>query len=163
MKRYIGEYKDSHVVRPGDIVVAVTDMTQERRIVARAGLVPTLDSEIGVCSMDLVRIVPKPTTPKSFLYALLRYSPFADDVKQHANGVNVLHLAPERITDFRFAAPRSELMQRFVKFSTPTFEQVDTLQNQIENLRRTRDLLLPRLLSGELDVSRMKEREAMAV
>jgi type I restriction enzyme S subunit len=26
------------------------------------------------------------------------------------------------------------------------------LQEQVENLRRTRDLLLPRLLSGELDV-----------
>jgi hypothetical protein len=27
-----------------------------------------------------------------------------------------------------------------------------TLQRQVENLRRTRDLLLPRLLSGQIDV-----------
>jgi type I restriction enzyme S subunit len=147
LKRYTGEYKDSHVAKKGDIVVAVTDMTQERRIVARAALVPTLDREYGISSMDLVRIEPKPPTPKSFLYSFLRYSSFADEVKQHANGANVLHLAPERITDFRFVVPPPELMRRFANFVVPAFEQMNTLQDQIENLRRARDLLLPRLLT----------------
>jgi type I restriction enzyme S subunit len=41
LKRYTGEFKDIHVAKKGDIVMAVTDMTQERRIVARAALVPT--------------------------------------------------------------------------------------------------------------------------
>ena len=66
LKRYIGEYKDSHVAKKGDIVIGVTDMTQERRIVARAALVPTLDKEFGVSSMDLVRIEPKSTMPRCF-------------------------------------------------------------------------------------------------
>jgi type I restriction enzyme S subunit len=85
-----------------------------------------------------------------FLYSLLRYSSFADEVKQHANGANVLHLAPERITDFRFPVPSSDLMRRFAEFVGPTLDQIDTLQNKIDNLRQTRDLLLPRLLSGSL-------------
>jgi type I restriction enzyme S subunit len=148
LKRYTGEYKDSHVAKKGDIVMGVTDMTQERRIVARAALVPSLDKEFGVSSMDLVRIEPKPPMPKSFLYAFLRYSSFADEVKQHANGANVLHLSPDRITDFRFAVPTADLMSRFDRFAVPALEQMDTLENKIENLRRTRDLLLPRLMSG---------------
>ena len=150
LKRYIGEYKDSHVTKKGDLVVAVTDMTQERRIVARAALVPTLDKEFGVCSMDLIRIEPKSPVPKSFLYSFLRYSSFADEVKQHANGANVLHLSPERITAFRFPVPPTGLMTRFASFVAPTFEQMDTLENKIQNLRWTRDLLLPRLLSGQV-------------
>jgi len=88
--------------------------------------------------------------PKSFLYSFLRYSSFADEVKQHANGANVLHLSPERITDFRFSAPPVDLMERFVRFVAPALEQMDVLQNQTANLRRTRDLLLPRLLSGKV-------------
>jgi type I restriction enzyme S subunit len=163
LKRYTGEYKDNHVAKKGDIVVAVTDMTQERRIVARAALVPTLDREFGIFSMDLVRVEPKPPMPKTFIYSLLRYSSFADEVKQHANGANVLHLAPERITDFRLAIPPADLIRRFANFVAPTLEHMDTLQNQIENLRRTRDLLLPKLLSGEIDVSRTPERETVAV
>jgi type I restriction enzyme S subunit len=152
LKRYTGDYKNTHVAKSGDIVVAVTDMTQERRIVARAALVPTLDGEFGISSMDLVRIEPQSPIPKAFLYSLLRYSSFADEVKQHANGVNVLHLAPERITDFRFAVPPPDLMRRFAAFVAPTLAQMDTLQNQIENLRQTSDLLLPRLISGQQDV-----------
>jgi type I restriction enzyme S subunit len=157
LKRYIGEYKDSHVTRKGDIVIAVTDMTQERRIVARAALVPSLNCEYGVCSMDLVRVEPKPLMPKMFLYCLLRFSSFADEVKQHANGANVLHLSPERITDFQFVRPAEAVMARFADFAASTFEQIDTLENRTENLRKTRDLLLPRLLSGQVELS-TKER-----
>jgi type I restriction enzyme S subunit len=36
-------------------------------------------------------------------------------------------------------------------------EEIRTLQRQIENLRRTRDLVLPRLLSGQVDVATMPE------
>ena len=153
LKRYTGEYKPSHVARKGDIVMGVTDMTQERRIVAHAALVPTLDKEFGIASMDLVRIEPKHPMPKAFLYSFLRCSSFADEVKQHANGANVLHLAPERITDFRFPVPTVGLMHRFADFVAPTLEQMDALENKTENLRRTRDLLLPRLLSGQVELS----------
>jgi type I restriction enzyme S subunit len=152
LKRYTGEFKDIHIAKKGDIVMAVTDMTQERRIVARAALVPTLDNEFGIFSMDLVRIEPKSGFPKAFLYSFLRYSSFADEVKQHANGANVLHLSPDRITDYRFAAPPTELMNRFESFVAAVVEKIDTLANKTDNLRRTRDLLLPRLLSGPIEV-----------
>lgn len=155
LKRYTGEFKDIHKAKKGDIVIAVTDMTQERRIVARAALVPTLEQDFGIFSMDLVRIQPKSLLPKAFLYSLLRYSSFADEVKQHANGANVLHLSPDRITDFRFATPPVDLMFRFEEFVAPVFEEIDTLANRIDNLRNTRDLLLPRLLSGQIEMEAM--------
>jgi len=160
LKRYTGEFKDIHVAKKGDIVMAVTDMTQERRIVARAALVPTLDNEFGIFSMDLVRIEPKPGLPKTFLYSFLRYSSFADEVKQHANGANVLHLSPDRITDYRFAAPPTDLMSRFASFVAPIVEEIDTLANKIGNLRRTRDLLLPRLLSGQVAVDAIPDPDS---
>jgi type I restriction enzyme, S subunit len=152
LKRYTGEYKDIHIAKKGDIVMAVTDMTQERRIVARAAVVPTMDNEFGIFSMDLVRIEPKPDVPKAFLYSFLRHSSFADEVKQHANGANVLHLSPDRITDFQFPVPTSDLMCRFAGFVAPVLAEVDTLANRIDNLRWTRELVLPRLLSGQVEV-----------
>ena len=153
LKRYTGEYRDTHIAKKGDIVVAVTDMTQERRIVARAALVPTLKREFGVYSMDLVRVEPRPPMPGEFLYAFLRYSSFGDEVKQHANGVNVLHLAPKRITEFQLVVPPIDLIRQFTGVSAPTVGQMDTLESQIENLRCTRDLLLPRLLSGQVTLT----------
>jgi type I restriction enzyme S subunit len=152
LKRYVGEYKDSHIARKGDIVMAVTDMTQERRIVARAALVPTLASDFSIFSMDLVRIEPKADMPKTFLYSFLRFSSFADEVKQHANGANVLHLSPDRISEYQFAVPPIGVVSKFAEFASPVIEQMNALENRIGNLRCTRDLLLPRLLSGQISV-----------
>jgi len=152
LKRYIGEFKEAHVAKKGDIVMAVTDMTQERRIVASAALVPTLGNEFGIFSMDLVRIEPRHQFPKAFLYSFLRYSSFADEVKQHANGANVLHLSPDRITEYQFVEPPNDLMNHFSNFVGPIIEKIDILANRIDNLHSTRDLLLPRLLSGQIEI-----------
>ena len=93
--------KWSHVAKKGDIVVTVTDM--ERR---NAPSVPTLRA----CQWSVNRmwyVLNGPCAHRAeaadaqvvslFVPAVFA---FADEVKQHANGANVLQLAPERITDF---------------------------------------------------------------
>lgn len=152
LKRFVGECNEAHKARPGDIVMAITDITQERRIVARAAWVPTLAGEFGVFSMDLVRIAPRGSVPKVFLYCFFRFSSFADEVKQYATGANVLHLSPDRIREYCFSVPPVELMRKFADAVGPTFQLKDALESQMAKLRRTRDLLLPRLLSGQISV-----------
>jgi hypothetical protein len=71
VKRYIGECKPDQTARTGDIVVAVTDMTQERRLVAHAARVHVVDHDFGVISMDLIRVEPKAKIPKGYLHGLL--------------------------------------------------------------------------------------------
>jgi len=157
LKRYTGDFKDAHVARKGDIVMAVTDMTQERRIVARAAIVPSLGQGFGIFSMDLVRIEPKQGIVKPFLYSFLRHSSFADEVKNYANGANVLHLSPDRIAEYELILPSDSLRHRYAAFVAPILEEIDVLENSIENLHSTRDLLLPRLLSGQIDVEALPE------
>ena len=53
---------------------------------------------------------------------------------------------------FRSVKPPREVVARFARETDAVFEQVNTLQRQIQNLRRTRDLLLPRLLSGQVEL-----------
>lgn len=148
LKRFDGPYKDSHKVIPGDIVMAVTDMTQERRIVARAARVPTLDSEFGIVSMDLVTIEPRSGFSSDYLYGYFRCSDFADHLKQHANGANVLHLSPDRIKEHQFILPQEQLRNRYSVTAGLHFEQIENLFRRNDNLRQTRDLLLPKLLSS---------------
>lgn len=163
LKRFTGSYKDTQKVTTGDLVMAVTDMTQERRIVARCGRVPRLGSDFGVISMDLVKIDANKGVPRDFIYGMFRWSGFADEVKQHANGANVLHLSPDRIAEYRFALPPSEVTAQFAGFISPMLHQCDVLLEKNEVLRATRDLLLPKLISGELNVSiRPEPEEAIA-
>lgn len=162
LKHYTGAFKDSQAVCDGDLVMAVTDMTQERRIVARVARVSQLRGETGVISMDLVRISPRDNIPSAYLYPMFRWSGFADEVKQHANGANVLHLSPARIEEYRLAIPPALLMRQFRDVVAEMLRLSDVLETENTNLRATRDLLLPKLISGELDVSEIPEPEAVA-
>lgn len=152
LKRYLGDFKEQHKVRMNDIVVAVTDMTQERRIVARAARVPDLQEPFGVFSMDLVKVVSK-DLPPAFLLGVLRYSAFPEQVKSYANGANVLHLHPDRIADYLLAVPPALVVGRYAELVSPLLRLSDNLDNASAVARTTRDLLIPRLIAGEVDVA----------
>jgi type I restriction enzyme S subunit len=49
--------------------------------------------------------------------------------------------------------PPAPVRTKFAEATRPLFAQISTLGKLSANLRRTRDLLLPKLMSGELDVS----------
>jgi type I restriction enzyme S subunit len=155
-KRYEGPFKEHQTARPGHIIVAVTDMTQERRIVARAARVPELGAEFAVCSMDLVRVAPNDGIDPEYLYSFLRYSGFPDNVKNHAHGTNVLHLNPDRIRDFESCHPGAELQAAYGRTVGPMRRLADVLGQKNDRLRETRDLLLPRLISGAIDVEALE-------
>lgn len=58
----------------------------------------------------------------------------------------------EYIASVYRAIPPSELQGRFRQFVEPWFTGLATLGREAQNLRKTRDLLLPRLLAGQLSV-----------
>jgi type I restriction enzyme, S subunit len=53
---------------------------------------------------------------------------------------------------FTASSPPRPLQKRFQEIAGAMLAQTRTLELKIQNLRRTRDLLLPRLLSGQIEV-----------
>jgi type I restriction enzyme S subunit len=47
---------------------------------------------------------------------------------------------------------RSEIRRRFGEMSNPLFQEIAALESQSATLKSLRDALLPRLISGELEV-----------
>jgi type I restriction enzyme S subunit len=56
---------------------------------------------------------------------------------------------------FEFALPPQQLTKRFEQISIDLYELSESFSDRNSILRRTRDLLLPRLISGEVDVSKL--------
>ena len=67
-------------------------------------------------------------------------------------GTTVAHLGDMHIKTIQIAWPPSRLLSEMHAALEPISEQIITLKRQIQNLRRTRDLLLPRLLSGQVNL-----------
>ncbi len=56
------------------------------------------------------------------------------------------------LRNFECLKPADELVRRFSEQTAPFFDGILTLQRQIENLRQNRALLVPRLLSGQVNI-----------
>lgn len=52
-----------------------------------------------------------------------------------------------------FLIPEDNTLMEFEKNVDPVFKEIDLLSRKNQNLRKTRDLLLPKLISGEIDIS----------
>lgn len=154
LKYFRGEFRDRQQVNRGDVVMAVTDMTQNREVIGRAARVPYLGETDGVISLDVVKISAF-SWPDLFTYAHLRYSGISEALKELANGANVLHLKPDLIGKQKYLVPDTPIVEEFVKLVEPFYEQIEKLEQQIDMLEYTKNQLLPRLISGKLSVENL--------
>jgi len=157
LKYYSGRYKSEQVVYQNDVVMAVTDMTQDRAVIGRVARMPELGEKGAVISLDTVKLVPK-DIHKTFLYAYMRHSGFANLIKEFANGANVLHLKPDLITQQKIIIPPIQLQNKFVPIAEPLYAEADLLGKANTQLVKMRDMLLPRLISGKLSVEHLDIR-----
>ena len=148
-KKYRGDYKESQIVNSGDLVMGITDMTQDRRTVGSVALIPPLDG-VSVISADLLKI--NSEIDNIFLYCLCKYGYYSKYFSMFANGANVLHLRPDMLYSRKILLPPIELINEFVSLVSPLFDGMNAYHKQNEILIKQRDLLLPRLMSGKLSV-----------
>ena len=78
-----------------------------------------------------------------------------------AGGAAVPTLNRNHVHAMKIAIPSKELIVRFDEVVDPLQKFARNLELKNTNLRQTRDLLLPRLISGELDVSTLPVPEDM--
>ena len=149
-KRFTGDYKIEQSLYKGDLIMGVTDMTQERRLVGHVALVPDFN-EPATFSMDLIKILPF-ELPNVFLYCAMRFGGISTIISPLANGVNVLHLKPDAMMNIEMTIPSNDLIMRFTTYATSCIEEINKLENQIRNLSEARDRLLPKLMSAEIEV-----------
>jgi type I restriction enzyme S subunit len=157
IKYYCGKFNDNQIVKGDSIVLAVTDMTQDRAIIGRVARIPVGGFLKGTISCDVTKIIPQ-NISNHFLYALLRYSSYSQSLKEFANGANVLHLKPDLASTQKILIPCSELRLAFDKIYSPILKKIDACLLSQQNLQTSRDRLLSRLMSGKLDIEKLDIR-----
>ena len=152
LKWFRGKHKEHHLTVPGDVLIAVTDMTRNAMIVAQAARVPMTVGDNAIYSMDLVKAIPKARVEPEWFYGMLRFSQFSPVVREEATGATVLHLKPSHIENWEAIVPPTALRGLFSEQFSAILQHVDNLEMQNANYAKARDLLLPRLMNGEIAV-----------
>ena len=151
----------------GNIFVTATETsltekganTQPRKFIPKNTLLISCIGTIGVVSLTSVKsqfnqqinaVIP---LEESYLY----YCFFAfKDLKESMEAIGGVatmgNVSKTKFEGLEILKPTATLFREFHEYCCPIFDQTRNLQHQNQKLRAARDLLLPRLMSGEMAV-----------
>ena len=112
------------------------------------------DGEVAFGSTEYIVLAPKNDTPPEMLYCLARYSSFVDYAVKNMNGSSGRQrVSAETVGQYRLPLFDKHSLVLFREVVSPMFLKMR--YNSLENMRlaELRDALLPKLMSGEMDVS----------
>jgi type I restriction enzyme S subunit len=152
VKHYVGEYRPSHIIRAGDVIVTNTEQGHDHLLIGYSALIPKRYGDLGLFSHHTYRLRPLPHSPLTpqFIHYLLLTSRFRSEVTAYTNGTTVNMLPAEGLKRPRLVLPPAELIRRFTEFVTPLIDKAEANYEESRSLTVTRDALLPKLLSGEV-------------
>ena len=144
------EFRDApgrarRVVRHGDIIWSCVRPNR------RSHAVIWQPAENLIASTGFVVMSPK-SLPTSFLYQAVTTDLFVGYLENHAKGAAYPAVVSGDFERATILVPPSALLTSFDEVAAPLLDQGQNLAAQIQKLRTARNVLLPRLMSGELAV-----------
>lgn len=148
--------KESQHAELFDTLVAHTDLTQNAEVIGNAEPVMSKSGyDDIVFSMDLVKVLPKKDGVSRFLIAaILQDKKFKAHCLGYVNGTTVLHLSKKALPEYKLFLPSDfSTLKPLDEVVTALYKQVSSNISENTYLEELRESLLPKLMSGELDVS----------
>jgi type I restriction enzyme S subunit len=129
------------ILKDGDILLSLT---------GNVGRVCLVYDGPFLLNQRVSKLAPIEAFDWALTYCMFRESDMRTKLEQLSNGVAQQNLSPIMAARMEFALPPRALREQFSIRATPMIKRGIQLYSQIQNLRKTRDLLLPRLLSGQI-------------
>ena len=141
------------VLKKGDILMAMTDMKDNVAILGNTATMPIDNEYIVNQRVGHLRVNGYKGITYPFIYLLTNSTDFLIDLRSRANSGVQVNLSSAEIKASQTVLPSEKVNTAFSEITLPMFEAI--ISNQLENQRlaQLRDTLLPKLMSGELDVS----------
>lgn len=150
-----GYISEERYVESPEIMLKVGDILLSKDgTIGKIGYVDSLELPTSVASGIFVIRNTKPNIiSTTFIYYLLKSRLFTSFIAARTEGSVIPHLYQKDFMEFEFPLPTAEKMAEFEEVTEPMFSQIVNNLNENKRLTILRDSLLPKLMSGELDVS----------
>ena len=156
LKYYAGEYREKHLLNPGDMIVTNTEQGFDHLLIGHAAIVPRCYGPEGIYSHHIYRVRHKPTSPFSphYLVELFNNRRWHYWISGFSNGTTINMLPMDALEMPMLVVPPVELVKKFTALAEAAHLQIEDNKEQSRTLATLRDTLLPKLLSGELSIER---------
>ena len=108
--------------------------------------------QAGTCSGDVLVFRAKQPEWAGYLYSCLRNDSFFDFVMKGAKGTKMPRGDKKQMLTYEVSASPNQLV---IGFMASALKHISTANKESEHLAALRDALLPKLMSGEVDVSKV--------
>ena len=130
----------------GTVVIAITGATLGQYSIL----------EIESCfNQSVVGIVGNNKIKGSFIYFWIANNIRA--IIRNATGGAQQHINKENVNSFEMIIPSDELLNKFQSIVEPMMDKISNNEFEIQSLAKTRDTLLPKLMSGQVRVNNTKQ------
>jgi type I restriction enzyme S subunit len=153
------DFKSGMRFRNGDALIARITPCLEN---GKAGFVDYLTDEapVGWGSTEFFVLRSKPHVAPQFAYCLVRDPDFKKRAEQSMTGTSGRQRAQiEVLMSHELALPDDSVHAEFEAITTPFFEKIKANGQENQTLAAFRDLLLPKLMSGEIRLKDVEARE----
>ncbi|MDO5136303.1 MAG: restriction endonuclease subunit S [Eubacteriales bacterium] len=108
--------------------------------------------EIDACAnQSVVGILPNEVLPYEFIYPFIKAN--IKELISHQTGGAQQHINKQNVESLTVAVPTMPILEAFKVLVSPIYSMIASNCFEITRLEQLRDSLLPKLMSGELDVS----------
>lgn len=158
IKYFNGQYSNDKILKPYDMIMCNTDMTQEKEIIAKAILVPDIFENRDILSTHHIsHVIFADETYKEYLYMTTQTPWFHNYIKGFSSGTNVLGLDVNGFKNYNLLIPSKEILHIFTKFIQNIEKQKSNLLKKNQELTSLRDFLLPLLMNGQVGFKKFDE------
>lgn len=134
LKRYSGPVDEKFLLAEGDIVVAMTDLTQKAAILGSSGVIPKGGVFLHNQRIGKVIVTDESRLSKAFAPHLLNSELVRQSVRGSATGSTVRHTAPRRIEDVRVSIPDLPSQEKIASLVAALDQIIGTNDRRIELL-----------------------------
>lgn len=96
----------------------------------------------GICSTDILPILPKPGTDRGFLFHYLRHPRVIEEATLRCEGANLPRLSPRQLETFPVSVPSKEAEQKRI---AAILDKADAIRRRRHEAARLTDQLIPSL------------------
>lgn len=136
-KFFDGEYPTDYVLRPGDLIVTMTDLSKAIDTLGYSALVPKSErTYLHNQRIGLVKIIDEKRLDKHYLYWFMRTSYYQKTIAATSSGSTVHHTSPDRIMDVEIELPDLEKQRAVATFMDNIESKINTNKQINKNLEQ---------------------------
>lgn len=154
VRAYSGSFNDNHLIEPGEIVLATRQQSENLPILGFPAMIPQiLKNKEVIVGTNLYKVYNESILSNSILFQLFKSKKYQRHIKSNSKGTTVRMITKDSVESFEFKMPSTDNLEKLHAILKSIDVKIEKGLEENMILRQTRDTLLPKLMTGQIELA----------